>query len=110
VLYEYRLTNELLSFSWAENCAVQPDTNGVDFNAVTNGPINQKPRVRLPAQGNLIQVDNKPASAVGLPPEFFPTVPIVAGGSGSVIQSYILPDNKTGVVSASLRFLYKTRI
>jgi len=49
------------------------------------------------AKGNIITVDSKPGSAVNLPPQFFPTAPVVAGGEG-VIQTYILPDNKTGVI------------
>ena len=46
---------------------------------------------------NIIQ-DSTHSSAVGLPPQYVPTAPPVAGSAGS-IKSYILPDGKTGAVS-----------
>ena len=100
--------NSLAANSWALNCAVQPTTNGIDFNANTNGLPSPSPTIpgqrrgRF-AKGNIITTDSKPANAINLPPQFTPTVPLAAGGEG-VIQSYILPDNKTGVVSP-FRFL-----
>ena len=42
--------------------------------------------------------DSTSASAVGLPEQYVPTIPPVAGSAGA-IKSYILPDGKTGAVS-----------
>lgn len=42
-------------------------------------------------------IDTAPSNAVGLPQQFQPTLPQVNGSTG-VIKSYILSDNKTGVV------------
>ncbi|KZS88924.1 hypothetical protein SISNIDRAFT_489768 [Sistotremastrum niveocremeum HHB9708] len=84
---------------WAANCAVQSDTNGVDFNAV--GPTKNQggaPASKSQAKGNIITVDSKPGNALNLPPPFFPTVPPVDGTTSGVILSYILPDGKTGVM------------
>lgn len=42
--------------------------------------------------------DRSANTGVGLPSQFLPNLTVVDGGEG-VIKSYILPDNKTGVVS-----------
>ena len=47
------------------------------------------------AKGSIADLSLK--NAVGLPPRFEPTLPTVNGSEG-VIKSYILPDNKTGVM------------
>jgi len=46
-------------------------------------------------RGNII--DGSLKRAVGLPQQFQPTVPIIAGQNGTV-KSYILPDKITGVL------------
>lgn len=45
--------------------------------------------------GNII--DGSLKQAIGLPQQFQPTVPIIAGQNGAV-KSFILPDNITGVL------------
>ncbi|KAJ4491905.1 hypothetical protein C8J55DRAFT_502397 [Lentinula edodes] len=80
---------------WENNCAANPDTNGVDLR--TSGltrRLNETPRRRL-AKGNIIDKSND--SAIGLPPQFLPTAPQV-DGSEDVIKNFILPDNITGVM------------
>ncbi|KAJ7672598.1 hypothetical protein DFH06DRAFT_96835 [Mycena polygramma] len=80
---------------WANNCVANADTNGVDFKqgaAALNG--NTAPKRRQP-KANIIDKSN--SSAVGLPPQFEPTLPTVGGDQG-VMKSYILPGNKTGVM------------
>jgi hypothetical protein len=42
-------------------------------------------------------IDKSNSSAVGLPPQFEPTLPTVGGADG-VMKSYILPGNEIGVV------------
>ena len=46
-------------------------------------------------------VDKSNNNAVGLPPQFIPSLP-PANGSTGVIKSFILPGNKTGVVRQAL--------
>ncbi|KAI0052380.1 hypothetical protein FA95DRAFT_1392982 [Auriscalpium vulgare] len=79
---------------WANNCAANEDTNGVDrrvSSQVTQGPLKQ----RLQPIAKI--VDLAPKQAVGLPGPFIPTLPQVNGSTG-VIKSYILDDKKTGVM------------
>ncbi|KAG5351078.1 hypothetical protein C0989_008086 [Termitomyces sp. Mn162] len=56
---------------------------------------------RRHAKGNIIDQSN--SNAIGLPPQFIPSLPSVAGSEG-VIKSYILPDNQTGVVRCQILF------
>ncbi|KAJ7756929.1 hypothetical protein B0H16DRAFT_1537435 [Mycena metata] len=68
---------------WENNCVATNVTNGVDF------------KVAGQPKGNIIDKSN--SKAVGLPPQFEPTLPTVGGAEG-VMKSYILPGNKTGVM------------
>ncbi|KAF8500550.1 hypothetical protein BU17DRAFT_102522 [Hysterangium stoloniferum] len=77
---------------WENNCAVNDATNGVDNSGLGVTPAVQTHR-RM--RGNFI--DGSLKQALGLPPQFQPTVPIIAGQNGTV-KSFILPDNKTGVL------------
>ncbi|KAJ7028713.1 hypothetical protein C8F04DRAFT_1118448 [Mycena alexandri] len=78
---------------WANNCVATADTNGVDLKA-SAGLTSVTPKRRQP-KGNIIDKSN--SSAVGLPPQFEPTLPTVGGAEG-VMKSYILPGNQTGVM------------
>ncbi|KAG6884840.1 hypothetical protein C0993_007869 [Termitomyces sp. T159_Od127] len=78
--------------AWEANCVASAGTNGVDLKA---SQTFSKTVTRRLAKGNIIDKSN--SNAVGLPPQFIPTLPPVAGSEG-VIKSYILPDNITGVV------------
>ncbi|KAG6860617.1 hypothetical protein C0995_009371 [Termitomyces sp. Mi166 len=79
---------------WEANCVANADTNGVDLKASQTSP-KAVAAIRRLANGSIIDKSN--SNAVGLPPQFIPTLPTVAGSEG-VIKSYILPDNKTGVM------------
>lgn len=46
-------------------------------------------------RGSIVEASLK--QSIGLPPQFQPTVPAVAGQNGTV-KAFILPDNKTGVL------------
>ena len=77
-------------------------TNGVDLLASGSSSecwvsVNERKQPRA------VIFDSAPSSAVGLPPQYQPKLPPTAG-SEAVIKSYILPDNKTGVV-CPLHFL-----
>ncbi|KAF7329787.1 TSPc domain-containing protein [Mycena kentingensis (nom. inval.)] len=78
---------------WANNCVANENTNGIDF----KDPVPEPGAVPARKQpiGNI--VDKSTSSAVGLPPQFEPTLP-AQGGSAGVMKSYILPGNKTGVL------------
>ncbi|KAF8958955.1 hypothetical protein BDZ97DRAFT_1429044 [Flammula alnicola] len=79
---------------WANNCAANGQTNGVDLRRQSSLPKNaQQPRKQ--AKANII--DGLLTKAVGLPSPFLPTAP-PADGSEDVIKSFILPGNKTGVM------------
>ncbi|KAK7042445.1 TSPc domain-containing protein [Favolaschia claudopus] len=79
---------------WANNCAANEDTNGVDFKSGTAGLRSNTVKRRQP-MANI--VDKSTGNAIGLPSQFEPTLPTVGGDQG-VIKSYILPGNKTGVM------------
>ena len=72
----------------------------------TNARRQPIPGQRLQPVGNIV-VGKGPASGINLPQQFQPTLPLVNASAG-VIKSYILPDKKTGVVSAKyyLKFCY----
>ncbi|KAI0053221.1 hypothetical protein FA95DRAFT_941421 [Auriscalpium vulgare] len=78
---------------WANNCAANDDTNGVDRRSDstqrTQGNDVLRPIGKI--------VDLAPKQAVALPGPFVPTLPQVNGSTG-VIKSYILDDKKTGVM------------
>lgn len=82
--------------SWEANCAANANTNGVDFKGAAQESALGSKKTRKLAKANIVDVSG-PKSAVGLPPQFEPTLPQVNGSEG-VIKSYILPDKKTGVV------------
>ncbi|KAH0578442.1 hypothetical protein H2248_003590 [Termitomyces sp. 'cryptogamus'] len=77
---------------WEANCAANAATNGVDLKAPQMKAV---AITRRHAKGNIIDQSN--SNAIGLPPQFIPSLPSVAGSEG-VIKSYILPDNQTGVM------------
>ncbi|TFY77280.1 hypothetical protein EWM64_g6733 [Hericium alpestre] len=79
---------------WANNCAANDETNGVDLRLQSNTlPNTTTPRRRARAA----IIDSAPKNALGLPAPFLPTLPPVNSSAG-VIKSFILPDNKTGVM------------
>ena len=87
-------------FSWETNCAANNETNGVD-NKLTSG--NRRRDVEPKSGRKLARAfikDISPSNAIGLPPQFIPSLPL-ANGSTGVIKSYVLPGNKTGVVRPS---------
>ncbi|KAA1478510.1 hypothetical protein DENSPDRAFT_686430 [Dentipellis sp. KUC8613] len=77
---------------WANNCAANDQTNGVDLRVQSN--MNPRPTRRQP---RAVLKGVAPKNAIGLPAPFLPTLPPVDGSSG-VIKSFILPDNETGVM------------
>ncbi|GJJ13364.1 hypothetical protein Clacol_007616 [Clathrus columnatus] len=84
---------------WENNCAANNETNGVDLSTQGGSGLTPVPEISLPTRrmprANVI--DGSLKQAIALPTQFQPTVPIIAGESGTV-KSYILPDNKTGVL------------
>ncbi|EPQ51893.1 hypothetical protein GLOTRDRAFT_47956 [Gloeophyllum trabeum ATCC 11539] len=79
---------------WGNNCAANNATNGVDLLA-SSGLKEREERTRRLARA--VIVDKSQTSAVGLPDPYLPTAPPVNGSTG-VIKSFVLPDNKTGVM------------
>jgi hypothetical protein len=79
--------------SWANNCVATDSTNGIDFKG--SAALQSNTLKRKQPKGNIIDKSNN--SAIGLPPQFEPTLPTVGGDEG-VMKSYILPGNQTGVV------------
>ncbi|KAI0075954.1 hypothetical protein K474DRAFT_1317140 [Panus rudis PR-1116 ss-1] len=77
---------------WEANCAAKPDTNGVDLKAT--GFEGKRATKKQP---RAVIIDKAPGNGVGLPDPFLPRLPPVNGSTG-VIKSFILPDNKTGVM------------
>ncbi|PIL29017.1 hypothetical protein GSI_09065 [Ganoderma sinense ZZ0214-1] len=85
---------------WANNCAPNAQTNGVDLKNTGEMEklVKRTPeRARRLAKASII---DKQKLAVGLPTQFEPTTPKLNGSEG-VIKSYILPDGKTGVMFVS---------
>ncbi|KAJ7291209.1 hypothetical protein C8J57DRAFT_1271818 [Mycena rebaudengoi] len=75
---------------WLNNCVATAGTNGVDFKNTTQLRLTKKqPKADI--------IDKSNSSAVGLPPQFEPTLPTVGGADG-VMKSYILPGNEIGVM------------
>ena len=87
---------ESFSSSWEANCAANEQTNGIDFKDGSQLSKLSVKKTRKLAKANIRDLSG-PKNAVGLPPQFEPTLPRVNGSEG-VIKSYILPDKKTGVV------------
>ncbi|KAI0827410.1 hypothetical protein BC628DRAFT_1418509 [Trametes gibbosa] len=80
---------------WTINCAVKPDTNGVDFkNANARSKLSVK-RPKKPARAVIVDIATK--ISIWLPSHFQPTLPLL-NGSDDVMKSYMLPDRKTGVM------------
>ncbi|KAF8651179.1 hypothetical protein AX16_004834 [Volvariella volvacea WC 439] len=74
---------------WENNCQVHPGMNGQDL----RNPSLVAPPVKQP-KGEII--DLSASNAIGLPNQFIPNLePLTSGG---VIQAYVLPDGKTGVL------------
>lgn len=85
--------------SWANLCAANNETNGVDVKTeMSSSRFRTDSSGRRLARSEIVQ--SKAASGIGLPTPFVPTLPTVNGSEG-VIKNYILPDGKTGVVSLS---------
>ncbi|KAI0922547.1 hypothetical protein AcV5_009489 [Taiwanofungus camphoratus] len=79
---------------WQANCAANNETNGVDYLGMTSaGKISMSAR----KQPRALIYDRSANTGVGLPSQSLPNLTVVDGGEG-VIKSYILPDNKTGVM------------
>ncbi|EIM87280.1 uncharacterized protein STEHIDRAFT_156264 [Stereum hirsutum FP-91666 SS1] len=77
---------------WANNCAANNATNGIDLNA--QGLSHATTQSPLRARGALFA--NTRSNAIGLPQPFLPNLPPV-NGSEDVIKSFVL-DNTTGVM------------
>ncbi len=80
-----------LLYSWANNCAADSNTNGVDKKLRSDAP---QPYAKLRAKG----IIHTPSDAIGLPSKFQPLLPPINGKANEMV-SYLLPDNVTGVVS-----------
>ncbi|KAH8990807.1 hypothetical protein EDB92DRAFT_724534 [Lactarius akahatsu] len=78
---------------WANNCAANNKTNGVDLRSSVGG-AQSRPRL---ARAALRDPAGQPKTAVDLPSPFLPTLS-PTNGSTEVIKSFILPGNKTGVM------------
>ncbi|KAI9463968.1 hypothetical protein BJY52DRAFT_1401032 [Lactarius psammicola] len=79
---------------WANNCAANNQTNGVDLRSVSIHDAQSRVR---PARGAMMDLTAQPKAAIGLPDRFLPTLPHTRGSNG-VIKSFVLPGNKTGVM------------
>ncbi|KAI0267449.1 hypothetical protein BC834DRAFT_78050 [Gloeopeniophorella convolvens] len=84
---------------WANNCAANNATNGVDRkNAGPSPDTTLQPGAEPPRLARAAIFDPAPPkSAVGLPGPFLPTLTPTNGSTG-VIKSFVLPGNKTGVM------------
>ena len=78
------------------NCAAKEGTNGIDYKDAAQAARFGPPEVRKLARADILDVLG-PKSAIDLPPQFEPDLPMVPGSRG-ILKSYILPDGKTGVV------------
>ncbi|KAF8270054.1 hypothetical protein EI94DRAFT_1723741 [Lactarius quietus] len=84
----------LIFSSWANNCAANNETNGVDLRSGSSRAVLSQ--VRSP-RAVLKDPTAQPNTAVGLPGPSLPTLTPTNGSTG-VIKSFILPGNKTGVM------------
>ena len=80
--------------SWANNCAANNQTNGVDLRS---GSADAAKSRRYLARAALMDPTIQHDMAVGIPGPFLPTLSPTNGSAG-VIKSFILPRNRTGVV------------
>ncbi|KAJ2923433.1 hypothetical protein H1R20_g13665, partial [Candolleomyces eurysporus] len=81
---------------WKNNCAADQSTNGVDLKITfRNESTRREPRRPIAST-----VDHGRMNAIALPDPYLPTAPPVTGTT-EVIKSYILPNNKTGVMFIS---------
>lgn len=82
--------------SWANNCAANSATNGVDLRSegTSEGPVQS---LAAPQRVKAGLLDLSAKKDVALPGPYVPTLP-TTGGSEAVIKSYVLPGNKTGVM------------
>jgi hypothetical protein len=81
--------------SWDNNCAATDATNGVDARSSVGG---SRSRPRRP-RGGLSRSVAGSVTKMDLPSQFLPTLQPINGSSG-MVESFILPGNKTGVVRA----------
>ena len=86
--------DQLGFYSWQANCAVKNNTNGVNKLEQHSGIGGIKGRLH---PIGVINQRSTRSSIVSLPRRDVPTIFRVAGNAGS-IDSFILPDGKTGVV------------
>ena len=86
----------MIFISWNANCKADSRTNGVDLKYAslteTERRERKRPKASIP--------DHSRMNAIALPDPYLPTAPTVVGTT-QVIKSYILPDNKTGVMYVS---------
>ncbi len=83
------------SFSWDNNCAATNDTNGVDERSFVGA---SRSRPRRPHAALLRRTAGEEME-LSLPSPFLPTLQ-PTNGSSTLVKSFILPGNKTGVVRA----------
>ncbi|KAF8270049.1 hypothetical protein EI94DRAFT_1798552 [Lactarius quietus] len=79
---------------WANNCAANNETNGVDLRSSSSPSAQSRPRLSRAA---LKDLGAQARTAVDLPESCSPTLTPTSGSTG-VIKSFILPGNKTGVM------------
>src|SRR5216683_4792568 len=77
-------------FSWANNCVATNTTNGVDQKTAPSS-------TKRSAHAQLLNPAAGALSELKLPSLFLPTLP-PSDGSVSIMKTFILPGNNTGVV------------
>src|SRR6266853_2475225 len=82
--------------SWANNCAANANTNGVD-RKLTSDTLRSYAKLRAKGMTRL------PSDAIGLPSKFQPLLSPVDSNASDMV-SYLLPDNITGIVSCPAVF------
>ncbi len=83
-------------YSWEANCAANAKTNGVDLRETASesqapGPMIAKGVILDQSAGRVVRLPDAPVSESRLLP---------ASDNDGVIKSFVLPGNKTGVVSS----------
>ncbi|KAH9988067.1 hypothetical protein BJV74DRAFT_773597 [Russula compacta] len=76
---------------WANNCAANNSTNGVDMRLITSDA--PRSRAKFRAKG----IIRSPSDGIGLPSKFQPSLPPVNNNASEMV-SYLLPDGITGVL------------
>ncbi|KAN0139277.1 hypothetical protein V8E53_002778 [Lactarius tabidus] len=79
---------------WANNCAANDETNGVDLRSSSGLAAQSQPRL---ARAELKDLGAQAHAAVSLPGSYTPTLTRTNRSTG-VIKSFILPGNNTGVM------------